>query len=158
MGMLGDVGGGIGGVLIDPNPAPAPAPTPPVPPPARPPRAAPTDALRAAAAKMLAERNLRADLPATGPRTAAQAETEAAIKRLRVKGVPLTKVNIAEEIAMGGPAEAKPPVSGPGMLVPTARGGPSGESIEARIRARHQAEADAEFQRLSDEQRSYIRR
>lgn len=94
--------------------------------------------------------------PTASPvRSASQAERDEAIRRLRNKGVPLTAVNIAEEIAVGGQPTPVLPVAGPGMLAP-AQGGPSGATIEERIRARQAAEQAEEFRRMNAEQQQYV--
>ena len=105
--------------------------------------------------KLLADKNVRAeDVPAERGMLspAKDAERDAAIRRLRAAGVPLTAVNIAEEIAvMTGETPPPAPVQGPGMFT---QGGPSGASIEERIRAKQQS--DEQLQRMLREQQQYV--
>lgn len=69
----------------------------------------------------------------------------AAVQRLQAKGVPLNRANIAEEMALGDAAPAKP--AAPAMGQRTAPAGSAEAAAEAAIEAKRRAGPPAEMLR-----------
>lgn len=86
-------------------------------------------------------------------RAPTDAEKEAAVKRLLAQGMPLTSVNIAEEIAVGGGPTVEQAAPLPAAQPPV-RGGPApSPELLARMKAAQDAR-NAEFMRRIAQERT----